>query len=112
MTRKKLSEIAKELAKVILRKRNASPEAVGLALKLVQLAWNLAHDDYKEEPAYTYGIEEIQRLLSPVAKELMSENAEYLTEVLMKYKLKHYASDRRLIFSCKLDNGSVKVIWR
>lgn len=100
------------MADSILRNKNASPQAVSVALQITHIAWNFAHEEYKEEPGYIYGINEIQELMSSVKDEFVMQNAEELSEKLMKYKQKHFPNDKRSIFTCEYVKGNVKVTWR
>lgn len=108
----KLSEIAIKMAKSILHKKDASPEAVSIALQIFHIAWNYADEDYKDEPGYIQGIEEINALMSPIRREFITDDAESLIGRLMEYKQKHYKNDTRTIFSCEYKNGSVRVAGR
>jgi hypothetical protein len=109
---KKLSDIAKKMATSVLRRKNASPEAVSIALQMVHIAWNYADEDYREEPGYIQGIQEIEKSILPVKEEFVMDDMEKLIERLMKYKRGHYPNDQRVIFSCEYQEGSVKVLWR
>ena len=109
----KLSEIAIKMAKAILQKKDASPDAVSTALKVVHIAWNYAdEEDYKDEPGYIYGLQEVNGMMGPIKKELITDNAEDLVERLIKFKKKNYRNDKRTIFSCTYENGNVRVIGR
>jgi hypothetical protein len=110
---KKLSEIAIRMAKTILQGRNASPEAISTALQVVHIAWNYAdEEDYKDEPGYIYGLQEVDRMIVPIKKEFIAGNAEALVDRLMKFKKKNYRNDKRVLFSCTYENGNVKVTGR
>jgi ABC-type Zn uptake system ZnuABC Zn-binding protein ZnuA len=109
---KKLSDIAKKMAASILRRKNASPEAVSIALQMVHIAWNYAGEDYREEPGYIHGIQEIEKSILSVKEEFVMDDLEKLIERLMKHKSDHYPNDQRVIFSCGYQDGNVKVLWR
>jgi len=109
---KKLSDIAKKMATSVLRRKNASPEAVSIALQMTHIAWNYADEDYREEPGYIQGIQEIEKSILPVKEEFVMDDMEKLIERLMKYKRDHYPNDQRVIFSCEYQDGNVKVLWR
>ena len=109
---KKLSDIAKKMATSVLRRKNASPEAVSIALQMTHIAWNYAGEDYREEPGYIQGIQEIEKSILPVKEEFVMDDIEKLVERLMKHKRDHYQNDQRVIFSCEYQNGNVKVLWR
>jgi hypothetical protein len=109
----KLSEIAIKMAKAILQKKDASPDAVSTALQVVHIAWNYAdEEDYKNEPGYIYGLQEVNGLMGPIKKELITDNAEDLVERLIKFKKNNYRNDKRTIFSCTYENGNVRVTGR
>ncbi|MDZ7621656.1 MAG: hypothetical protein U5O69_04320 [Candidatus Competibacteraceae bacterium] len=109
---KKLSDIAKKMAASILRRKNASPEAVSIALQMTHIAWNYADEDYREEPGYIQGIQEIEKSILPVKEEFVMDDIEKLIERLMKHKRDYYPNDQRVIFSCEYQDGNVKVLWR
>jgi uncharacterized protein YcbK (DUF882 family) len=109
---KKLSEIAKKMATSILRKKDASAEAISIALQMTHIAWNYADEEYKDEPGYVQGIQELNKLMRPIKKEFIMDDAESLIDTLMKYKKKHHQSDKRAIFFCEYRDGNVKVTWR
>jgi hypothetical protein len=46
MKEKKLSGIAKEMTQQILCRKVSSLEAIGVAIKIVHIAWNLAYEEY------------------------------------------------------------------
>jgi len=55
------------MAKAILQKKDASPEAVSAALQAVHIAWNDAdEEDYKEEPGYIHGLQEVDGMIAPI----------------------------------------------
>jgi hypothetical protein len=112
MKEKKLSGIVKEMAQQILCRKDSSLEAIGVAIKIVHIAWNFAHEEYKDEPGYTFGIKEIQERIGSVKNELISDNVEGMAEKLMAYKLKNYRTDKRIIFICEFKNRNVRVSWR
>lgn len=109
---KKLSEIVKKMATIILRKKDASDEAISIALQMTHIAWNYADEEYRDEPGYIQGIQELNQLIPPVKKEFITDNAESLIDTLMKYKKKHHRGDKRAIFFCEYKGGNVKVTWR
>ena len=109
----KLSEIAIKMAKAILQKKDASPEAVSTAMQVVHIAWNYAdEEDYKDEPGCIHGLQEINGMIPQIKKELITDNAEDLVERLIKFKKKNYRNDKRTIFFCRYENGNVRVTGR
>jgi hypothetical protein len=109
---KKLSEIAKKMATSLLRKKDASSEAVSIALQMTHIAWNFADEDCMDDPGYIQGIQEINKLMPPVKKEFITDDVKKLIGRLVEYKKKHHPSDKRTIFSCEYKDGNVKVTWR
>ncbi len=109
--KKPISNIAKEMALSVLN-NNVSNDGFSLVLQFVHLAWNLADEkEFKEEPAYIYGIKEFQGKLPSLQDEFIIKDVEKLVEKLMRYKLKHFPDDKRTIASCKNEDGKVKVKW-
>lgn len=109
---KNLSEIAKRMAESILNNKNTSPQALSVALDITHIAWNYADEDYKDDPGYIYGIQEINKLMPSVKEEFIIGNGKELIESLMRHKRRHFPNDKRTIFSCKYEKGNVKVTWR
>ena len=108
---KPISNIAKEMALSVLNE-NVSNNGFSLALQFVHLAWNLAdEEEFKEEPAYIYGIKEFQEQLPSVQDEFIIKDVEKLIAQLIRYKIKHFPDDKRTIASCKNEDGKVKVKW-
>ena len=60
-----MSAIVKEMAQQILLRDNSSREAIDVAINIVHIAWNFAHEE-KDEPSYTYGIKEMQERIDSV----------------------------------------------
>jgi hypothetical protein len=109
---KKLSDIAKKMAMTVLCNKNASSDAISIALKITHIAWNYADEDYRDEPGYVYGIQQISELISPVKDEFVIQDERQLVERLMEYKRKHFPNDKRTILACTNERGNVKVSWR
>ena len=111
MKEKNLSNIVLEMAQQILCKNNSSPAAIDVAVNIVHIAWNFAHEKYKDEPGYNFSVKEIQERIGSANNELISEDAEEMTKILMLYKLKKYPNDRRNIVLCEVKNGDVRVAF-
>jgi hypothetical protein len=105
---RKLSDIAKKMATGVLRRKNASPEAVSITLQMTHIAWNYTDEDYREEPGCIQGVQEIEKSILPVKEEFVTDDI----KKLMKHKSDHYPNDQRAIFSCEYQDGNVKVLWR
>jgi len=111
MKEKNLSNIVIEMAKQILGKNNPSPAAIDVAVNMVHIAWNFAHEKYKDEPGYMFSVKEVQERMGSANNELISENAAEMTKILMLYKLKNYPNDKRNIVLCDFKNGEVRVTF-
>jgi len=111
MKEKKLSNIVIEMAQQILGKKNPSSAAIDVAVNMVHIAWNFAHEKYQDEPGYIFSVKEIQERMGSANNELISEDAEEMTKILMLYKLKKYPNDRRNIVLCEVKNGDVCVTF-
>lgn len=109
MKEKSLSNIVIEMAQHILCKKDSSPAAIDVAANIVHLTWNFAHKKYKDEPGYIFSVKEIQGRISSANNELISEDAEKMTKMLMLYKLKNYPNDKRNIILCEVKNGNICV---
>ncbi len=111
MKEKNLSNIVIEMAQQILCKKNPSPGAIDVAVHTVHIAWNFAHRKYKDEPGYMVSVKEVQELMGSANNELISENAEEMTKILMLYKLENYPNDKRNIVLCDVKDGEVRVTF-
>jgi hypothetical protein len=109
MKEKNLSNIVIEMAQQILCNKNPSPTAIDIAVNIVHIAWNFAHEKYKDEPGYIFSVKEIQERMGSANNELISEDVEKMTKTLMLYKLKNYPKDKRNIVLCNVKNGEVCV---
>ncbi|NEX22312.1 hypothetical protein G3480_18720 [Thiorhodococcus mannitoliphagus] len=105
----KLSSIVKKMATSVLRKKDASPKAIAIALEMTHVAWNFADEDYMEEPGYIHGVREIEESMSSLKDEFIEDDAEKLIEKLIKHKRDKYPKDRRTIFLCEYKDGNIKV---
>ncbi len=112
MKENKMSAIVKEMAQQILLRDNSSRNAIDVAINIVHIAWNFAGEDKDDDPGYIYGIKEMNERIVSVKNEFISDNVEGLTEKLMRYKLKKYPNDKRIIFTCEFKNGNIKVTSR
>ena len=92
--------------------KNASPEAISVALQLVHIAWNYAGEDCRNEHGYIYGLQEIEKIIHPIYNEFAINNCEKIVENLIEYKQKYFSSDRRIIYSCEYEKGNVKITWK
>ncbi len=111
MKEKKLSNIVIKMAQQILCKKNPSPAAIDVAVNIVHIAWNFAHEKYKDEPGYIFSVKEIQERIDSANNEFISGDVEEMTKILMLYKLKNYPNDKRNIVLCDFKNGEVRVTF-
>lgn len=111
MKEKNLSNIIKEMVQQILCKKDSSQAAIDIAVNIAHIAWNFAHEKYKDDPGYIFSVKEIQKRIGSVNSELISEDVEKMTKILMIYKLKNYPNDRRNIVICEVKNGNVCVTF-
>jgi len=109
MKEKNLSNIVIEMAQKILCKKDSSPVAIDVAVNIAHIAWNFAHEKYKDEPGYIFSVKELQDRIGSANNELISEDVEKMTKILMIYKLENYPNDRRNIILCEVKNGNVCV---
>lgn len=109
MKEKNLSNIVIEMAQQILSKKNCSPESIDIAVNIVHVAWNFSHEKYKDDPGYIFSVREVQERIGSENNELISNDVENMTKILMNYKLKKYPNDRRNIIICEFKNGNVSV---
>jgi hypothetical protein len=110
MKEKKLTDIVIKMAQQILNEKNPSPIAIGIAVNIVHIAWNFAHKNYKDEPGYIFSVKEVQEQISSTNNDLISDDAEKMTKLLMLYKLENYPNDKRNIVICEVKNGEVCVM--
>ena len=99
MKENKMDAIVKEMAQQILLRDNSSRNAIDVAINIVHIAWNFAGEDKDDDPGYIYGIKEMNERIVSVKNEFISDNVEGLTEKIMRYKLKKYTNDKRIIFT-------------
>ena len=111
MKEKNLSNIVIEMAQQILCKKDSSPVAIDVAANIAHIAWNFAHEKYKDEPGYIFSVKELQERIGSANNELISEDVEKMTKILMIYKLKNHPNDRRNIVLCEVKNGNVCVTF-
>jgi len=108
---RKMSEILKELAQLLLVKPNAesSSEAVHAALLLAHAGWNrsLGHDFQN----YAQGLRELAQSRPSFWRELRSSDPEVLIEKVQKAKLASYPTDRRIVVLCASQEGRFRVEW-
>jgi hypothetical protein len=110
--RRKLSEIIKEMACVVLKDpaRQPSAEAASAALLIAHLAWNRAIDagPSRVPSELLRQFEASNRLLW---QELKSDNPEALISELVAYKQLYYPADRRHLIVCGMVGDKVHVEW-
>lgn len=115
MNKVKLSEIMIEMAKLLLKEPEETPnsEACHAALLLASIAWNreIVGDDFQSNNQYDIFIKEIEKYNPLLWDEFISLDYEDMILKLRKYKRNKYLFDTREIISCgtnKRENIEVK----
>ena len=110
---KKMSEIFKEMALIVMKDPKSTPssEAAHAALLLAHVAWNRAIGE-------TFTDRECKRILRKFEKsrgtlwiELQSRDWKSLISALMEYKNKNYPEDNRIVVICGMREGKIHVKW-
>ena len=107
----KMSDIILKLATLLIRNPNgeSSTEAYAAALFLTHIGWNkeLGHDIENHKDFFKMLEKETPKFWS----ELISKDADALIETIRQAKKKLYPTDLRVILSCGLPGGKVRVEW-
>ena len=108
-----MSEVLKEMSEVLLRNpcKSPTPEAAVVALFFANVAWNecvgLGHD--RED--YRNVWEELEADSPALWNEFKSKDIDAIIDVLIQYKLEHFAEDERRILACGIPDGKIRVGW-
>ena len=110
---RKLSEIMKEMAEVVLRRpgEDSSDEAAHIALLFANVAWNESVGLDHPRGGYRNAWEAIAAENPALWGELKSRDTDALIDELVRYKQAHYPDDRRRILTCGIPEGKVRVEW-
>src|SRR5262249_22927989 len=106
---RKLSEILKEMAQVLLRRPRHVPssEAAHVALLFAHIAWNESVGLDHPRAGYRNAWETIEAENPDLWNELKSNDSDALIDELVQYKKAHYPDDRRRILTCGIPDGKV-----
>jgi hypothetical protein len=110
---RKMSEILKEMAEILLRapRKVPSSEAAHVALFFANLAWNEAVGLDHPRESYRSAWETIEAENPELWNELKSNDIDAMIDELVQYKKAHYPDDRRRILTCGIPDGKVRVEW-
>lgn len=111
---RKLSEIIKEMALLLLKYPDAIPTepAMSAALILASSAWNSAIGDDVMRKGHRNAVAQIDWSDVNPWKEFRSDDTEQIIAQLVAYKGKHYPNDFRRIFATEMaTEGNVRVHW-
>lgn len=110
---RKMSEILKEMAGLILRQRNKPPssEAAEVALFFANVAWNESVGLDGSREGYRHVWETIETDNPELWNELTSSDINAMIDELVQYKKSHYPDDQRRILTCGSQDGNLRVEW-
>lgn len=110
---RKMSDIMHEMSHRLLRNQAVppSPEAASVALLFAHVAWNECVGLVHARDGYRNVWEAIEADNPKLWQELKSREIDPLVDELVKYKQKHYGSDRRRILVCGIVDGKIRVEW-
>lgn len=110
---RKLSEIIKEMACVVLKDavREPSSEAAHAALLIAHVAWNRANGTATGRLAYADVLQAFENSNPGFWSELRSSDPEGLIAELVTYKEQHYGHDNRQLVVCGIRGDKVHVEW-
>lgn len=110
---RKLSEIIKEMACVILKDpaREPSSEAAHAALLMSHVAWNRANGVAVGQSEYSQVLRLLETSNPSFWSELRSSNTEALIAELAVYKEEHYRHDPRHVVVSGMRDDKVHVEW-
>ena len=110
---RKMSEIMKKMAGLLLRDPDAIPstEAAHIALMFANIAWNETVGLNHAREDYRSAWETIEAENPEMWSEFKSNDVEAMIDELVRFKKKHYPDDKRRILICGMPNGNVRVEW-
>jgi len=110
---RKLSEIVKEMAEMLLRTPGGEPssEAAHVALLFANAAWNECVGMDHARDGYRNVWETIESENPALWNEFKSNDINGMIVELVRYKNTHYPDDRRRILVCGIVPGNVHVEW-
>jgi hypothetical protein len=110
---RKLSEVLKEMAELLLRnpRRVPSSEAAHVALLFANIAWNECVGLDHARDGYRNVWETIEAENPELWNEFKSDDINAMIDELVRYKTARYPDDRRRILTCGIPDGKVRVEW-
>jgi len=110
---RKLSEIMKEMAELLLRKPSRVPSsaAAHVALLFANVAWNESVGLDHARDGYRNVWETIKAENPALWNEFKSNDINALIDELVEYKKTHFPDDQRRILTCGIPDGKVRVEW-
>jgi hypothetical protein len=110
---RKLSEILKEMAELLLRKpsRVPSSEAAHVALLFANVAWNGSIGLDQARDGFRSVWETIEAENPALWNEFKSNDINAMIDELVEYKKTHFPDDQRRILTCGIPDGKVRVEW-
>lgn len=108
-----LSSILKEISETQLRDANASRtlEAASLTLYLSNLAWNESVGICFPRASCLRFCESLESENPQLWSELVSKDMDQMIDAMLRYKDRHFSSDRRRILTCGIVEGKIRVEW-
>lgn len=110
---KKMSEIFKEMALVVMKDPQSTPssEAAHTALLLAHVAWNRAIGEAFTDLECKRILRKFEKARRSLWTELRSRDWQSLVSALMEYKDKNYPEDKRIVVVCGMRDGNVHIEW-
>ena len=110
---KKMSEIFKELALIVMKDQKSIPssEAAHTALLLAHVAWNRANGETFTDLECKRIIRKFEKSRRSLWIELQSRDWKELINELVQYKNKNYPEDKRIVVICGMKEGNIHVDW-
>jgi len=114
-SKKKMSQILKEMAMTLLKDPGAIPssEAGHVALLLSHVAWNRAIGEAFTDAACRKILKELEQSRPSLWNEFTTKDWKAMVEDLISYKEIFHPHDTRVVVTCGMrDPGVVRVEWR
>src|SRR4051794_9089712 len=113
MAERKMSEIMKEMAELLLRNPRVPPssEAMHAGLLLANVAWNKSLGLVDSNAGYRSILQLFAAENPRFWNEFKSRDTDAMIEELVRYKKTHHPNDGRRILSCGMPEEKVRVEW-
>src|SRR5271157_581624 len=110
---RKMSEIMKEMAQILLRQLRKVPsfEAAHVALMFANIAWNECVGLDRAREDYRSAWETIEAENPELWNEFKSNDINAMIDQLVRYKKTHFPDDKRRILTCGILDGKIRVKW-